>query len=224
MLGNCNIGTAAGEARCVRLVHFEHTVCLLESTRCGTMAELGYEVEYVHLSHIVRVRTMEDTVTKNKTYQRIIHLLLFCRSMITAPLLLFQVACHVINLLNHQFFVCLLWSLFYQLYQEIDILCIHSIEGCCTCCDDIPVNLINAQMPEYSGVIVDDFIHQIGLDRSTIGPDTRFHKMVQHIGVQVVRGVGIHVAWLELEWKESCAFDEPIHTAWNNRYEIWEIV
>jgi hypothetical protein len=49
MLGNRNIGTAAGEAKRVRLVRFEHTVCLLESTRCGTMAEVRYEVEYAHL-------------------------------------------------------------------------------------------------------------------------------------------------------------------------------
>ena len=45
MRGNRNIGTAAGEAERVELVSFEHAVGLLESTRRGTIAEGGYEIE-----------------------------------------------------------------------------------------------------------------------------------------------------------------------------------
>ena len=59
------------------------------------------------------------------------------------------------------------------------------------------------QTPEHSRVIVDDFINQIGLDHRTAGPHVRFDKMVQRIGAQVPRGVGVHVVQLELECKES---------------------
>ena len=48
MLGNRNIRTSAGEAKCM-LVRFEHAVYLVEPTRCGTIAEVPYEVEYAHL-------------------------------------------------------------------------------------------------------------------------------------------------------------------------------
>jgi hypothetical protein len=45
------------------------------------------------------------------------------------------------------------------------------------------------------------------------GPDMRFDKMVQCIGAQVARGVGAHVAQLELALKrEYCALGEQIHT------------
>jgi len=63
----------------------------------------------------------------------------------------------------------------------------------------IPVNLIDAQTPEHCEVIVNDFINQIGLDSGTTSPDVRFGKVVQRIGAQVMRGVGVHVARLELE-------------------------
>ena len=45
MLGHCNIGTAAGEAKCMKLKCFEHTICLLEPTSCATMAKPGYGVD-----------------------------------------------------------------------------------------------------------------------------------------------------------------------------------
>jgi hypothetical protein len=54
-------------------------------------------------------------------------------------------------------------------------------------------------MPEHRGIIVNDFINQIGLDCSMAGPDMRFDNMVQRIGAEVARGVGVHVALLELE-------------------------
>jgi hypothetical protein len=45
MRGNCDIGAAAGEAKCVRLVCFEDAVCLLEFTVCGRVTEVGYITE-----------------------------------------------------------------------------------------------------------------------------------------------------------------------------------
>jgi hypothetical protein len=50
MRRNREIGTAAGEAKRVRLIRFEHTVRLLEFAKFSTnVAEVGYEVKQAHL-------------------------------------------------------------------------------------------------------------------------------------------------------------------------------
>ena len=50
MRRNHEIGTAAGKAKRVRLIRFEHTVRLLEFAKIGAnVAEVGYEVKRAHL-------------------------------------------------------------------------------------------------------------------------------------------------------------------------------
>ena len=53
MRRNHEIGTAAGKAKHVRLIRFEHTVRLLEFAKIGTnVAEVGYEVKRAHLWYV----------------------------------------------------------------------------------------------------------------------------------------------------------------------------
>ena len=55
MRGNCEIGTAAREAKCVRLVRFEHTVGFLKFTS-GCLVKVGYVAEQAHLQGRVKAR------------------------------------------------------------------------------------------------------------------------------------------------------------------------
>ena len=48
MRRNSEIRAAAREAKCVRLVRFEHTVGLLECTR-GSLVKVGYVAEQAYL-------------------------------------------------------------------------------------------------------------------------------------------------------------------------------
>src|SRR6266545_418379 len=61
MRGNCEIGTAAREAKCVRLVRFEHTVGFLKFTS-GCLVKVGYVAEQAHLQG--RVRAKEEKIAE----------------------------------------------------------------------------------------------------------------------------------------------------------------
>lgn len=89
------------------------------------------------------------------------------------------------------------------------------LAACCASRDKIPVDLFRAQTPEYRGVIVADFFHQIGLDHIKTGPNVKFDDSAYsyHTRSADSQGVVIHVTRLK-----STVSGEPIY-AWINRYQ-----
>jgi hypothetical protein len=130
-------------------------------------------------------KTQSLRITRSK--RSYVHLFLFCRSMIATPLLLVQVAsASLISSISSSSGV----------FFEVRSSSIKRLISFAFASLKIPANLINAQTPEHSRVIVDDFINQIGLDHGTT-PD-----VIQQDGSAYWssgnEGSRVHVAPLEL--------------------------